>query len=298
MIDKITVTNASGDQLVLNKDGDGNYILDNEGLDWGDVSAKFYTYKSPKQIGNEVYGTDVNSRTIMITAWLYGTEKQIAKNQGWLGKFFVPGEKVRVSTGGYYIEGYVQYSPQYSNKVKDNNEYFCKFVVSLYCGSPEFIKEQQTVVEYTTLSNNFHFPLVFEGNDGKVVFGVKEVSSVQKITNEGVHPVGMIITLKCNAESLSSVKLFDIYNQEEFIKIDKTLSFGEVIVIDTRLTKQDVTGTLNGVTSDYFRYWNFESTWMQINVGDNYIGVEYEGDAGSLDINVAIDNTCYVLEGM
>ena len=298
MIDKIVVSNTNGSRLSLSKDGDGNYVLDDEGLSWGSVSAQLYTYKSPKQVGNEVYGADIDPRTVMITAWLYGTEKQIARNQSWLGKFFVPGRKVRVSAGGYYIEGYVQYSPQYSSKVKDNNEYFCKFVVSLYCSSPEFVKEQQTVVEYASTSSAFHFPLVFEGDGGKVIFGIKEINSVQKITNNGVHSVGVVVTLRCNAESISNVKLFNIYKPEEFIKLDKVLVFGEEVVIDTRLTRQDISGTLAGAKGDYFRYWNFESTWMQMDVGDNYIGVEYEGGAGSLDISVAIDETRYVIEGM
>ena len=299
MIDKIVLSNQeSGDKLELNKDGTGNFILDDEGIDWGSIGTSIYTYKSPKQIGNEVSGVDVESRTVIITGWLYGTQNQIEKKQFWLGNFVVPGQAMRISVNGYYIEGYPQKTPVFSSKVKENNEYMCKFVITLYCGKPEFTKENAVVVEYGSVSGAFRFPFHFVQNGEGVVFGVKEIETVRKVTNEGIHDVGGIITLKCNGESLSNPKIFNIYSPDEFIVINKTMQFGEEIHIDTRHNNQDVIGVVDGKESNYFKYWDFENTWLQFKRGDNYYAITYEGIAGILEATIEIDNVYYVIEGM
>lgn len=298
MIDSILITNMkTTESMTLSKAGNGKMVLDNEGVDWGEVEASIYTYKSPKQIGAEVSGVDIEPRPISVIGWLYGTQAQIEESQFELGVFFIPGSTIRISAKGYFIEGVVQNSPAFSKKVKENNEYMCKFIINIYCGNPEFIKEIPTVVDYGSTSPALHFPFHFTSSSG-VIFGIKEIQTLKKIENKGVHQVGSVIHFRCVGDSIKSPKIFNVYNQEEFILIDKTLTYGEEVIINTNMNKQSVTGIVNGVKSDYFKYWNFGGTWIQIPVGDTYLAVEYEGSAGALEVSVETVDTYYSIEGM
>lgn len=299
MVDAIKLLNKeTGETLDLSKKGNGKFILDDEGISWGNVEASIYTYKSPNQIGNEISGVDIESRTVMVTGWLYGSQKQIESGQFWLGNFVVPGQMLRISVNGYFIEGQPQQTPVFGSKVKENNEYMCKFVVTVYCGSPEFAKESVSVFEYGTEHAAFHFPFRFVQGGRGVIFGIKEVKTIQQIVNQGVHSVGGIITFRCNGESLSNPKIFNVYKPDEFIVIDKTMVFGEEIRIDTRPNKQSVVGIVDKVESDYFKYWNFNGTWLQFERGDNYYAVTCEGEQTALEVSIEIVDSYYTIEGM
>ena len=243
MISSIILENMNTkSKLTLSNDGDGKFILDNAGVDWGTVESSIYTYKSSKKIGSQVSGVEVESREIMIVGWIYGSKKQIEDSQFWLGRFILPSDSIKIHVKDYYIIGTPLNVPKFGKNVKQNNDYMCRFVIELYCPEPEFIRSMPNVTEYTKLYPGFRFPFHFVENGSGVTFGTIELSTVQLIENTGVHAVGGIIKFRCVGESLRNPKIFNIYNPSEFILIDKTLSYGEEIVINTNYTKESIIG--------------------------------------------------------
>lgn len=298
MINSITLENMSTKvKLTLSNAGDGKFVLEENGIDWGTVKSSIYTYKSSKKIGNQISGIEVESRTIIIAGWIYGTEKQIEETQFWLGTFILPTDEIKIHVKDYYISGHPLSLPQFGKNKQQNNEYMCKFLINLYCPEPEFVSNTKNTVGYATTSPGFSFPFHFEEGGG-VNFGTIELSTVQKIVNSSVHSVGGLLKLKCVGTELKNPRFFNIYNPNEFIEINKTMTYGEEIIVNTNYTKEDITGTLDGVSSDYFKYWNFNNTWIQFERGTGYYGVSYEGANNSLEVSVEIESRHYTIEGM
>lgn len=299
MINDITLENLSTkESLRLSTDGDGKFILDEEGVDWGSVKASIYTYKSPKQVGNEISGVEVESRTVLIVGWIYGTEEQIQEAQFWLGTFIIPTEQMRLKVKEYHIIGQPTSIPQFGKSKQQNNEYMCRFIISLYCGNPEFVRSNPNVIGYGTTKPGFTFPFHFLEDGPGITFGTVEVKTVQKVVNAGIHATGGIITFKCLGESIRNPKLFDVYDPTKYILINKTLTYGEVVTINTHNNEQDVTGVLENIESDYFRYWDFNNAWIQFERGVSYFGIEYEGPSNALEVQIEFSDSYLAIEGM
>ena len=79
---------------------------------------------------------------------------------------------------------------------------------------------------------------------------------------------------------MSNPSLINVLTQEYF-KVNKTLTAGEEIRINTNIGEKKIVGTLNGVSSNYFKYRDLDSTWLQLAVGDNLF--RYDADSG-LDV--------------
>ena len=111
----------------------------------------------------------------------------------------------------------------------------------------------------------FHFPLVIP--PGGLVFGVRQPAQLVSVYNAGSLTTGFTIIFKaigtCSNPKITNARTL------EFFEIDKSLVAGEKIVIDTLVGEKSVIGTLLGVSSNYYRYKTLDSTWLQLQPGDN-----------------------------
>ena len=179
MITKFEVRNmTTEDRITFGQDLDCEYLYKSDGIDWGSASAKHNTYNYPGQVGVSVYSSKINERDISITAWVYymlsDKERKTVPRRDWenyayekikkkkdiLSGVFNPTDTIRISTGGYYVEGKPVSSVKYGSDESDNNIYFCKFSVGLYCSNPMFKKE--TIVKKAISGDvpAFAFPFV------------------------------------------------------------------------------------------------------------------------------------------
>lgn len=315
MITKFEVINmTTEDRITFGQDLDCDYLYKSDGLDWGSASAKHNTYNYPGQVGVSIYSSKINERDISITAWVYyilsEKERKLVPRSTWkeyaykkikakkdiLSGVFNPADTVRIRTGGYYIEGKPAASIKYGNNEDDNNLYFCKFSLSIYCHNPMFKKE--TIVKKTISGDipAFAFPFVLS-EDG-YVFGTRKNYLTLVIENEGNVAIGGKIILRAK-EPVVNPTITNITTGEK-MTINKTMGVGEEIVINTiDGAERGIVGNIGGIEYNYLKYWNFDNTWIKFQKGTSMIEYATENQAEEhLEVIIEINPEKYNLEEM
>lgn len=306
---KLNISYKFGQELdcdFLFKDGD---------IDWGNVPATHNTYNYPNQVGDTISSTKVNNRDISIEAYAYyiPTEdeksqmsyeelrdyayEKIKEKKKALNDLINPLHYIRITIGNYYIEGKPSATPQYSTDEQDNNKYFCKFLITIFCDNPMFKKNTETRTVLNGDVGAFHFPLIFE-DDMDMIIGIRNNYLVLLVENEGNAAIGGKIIIEAKGTIINPV----ITNllTDEFIKINKTLLNGEKIIINTSDGgAKGIFGEYQGVEYDYLKYWDFENTWLKFESGATIIGYSTENQSETyMDVVIELNPEKYGLEEM
>ena len=139
----------------------------------------------------------------------------------------------------------------------------------------------------------FHFPLIIglpgtkQSNDNgypTIMFGLRKPSLIVDIYNKGAVATGIRIVFKATA-TIKNPSLINVDTQQYF-KINKTMVAGEEVVIDTNVGKKKIRGYLNGVEYNYFKYIDFGSKWLQLEVGDNLFRYDAEENMNGLEVYI------------
>ena len=182
--------------------------------------------------------------------------------------------------------------------VAEDNEVICKFKIEGYCPDPLFSEQVESKVAAASTIPMFHFPLIISKNPsppGGVIFGLRQPSLIVAINNSGAVDVGMKIVFKANG-TLCGPSLINVYTQKYF-KINKMMQAGEEITINTTIGEKKIQGTLNGITSNYFKYRDFDSEWLQLKVGDNLFRYDADENIGNLEVYIYFDDKYLEVQG-
>ena len=282
MIESVVLKNTVlGTQININKSS-GEYWL-NE-VDFGQVEGNVHTFKFIDQIGETVYNTTLEPRQIQISGWVAAwDESAVRRMKQALNHFINPKHILEAYANGMKIQFYPRTSVRYSPTHKENNEFISKFLITGYCPYPLFTDENEHSVSVAYTERMFRFPLIIPADKG-VMMGVRQPSLIAEVTNNGDLPVGYTIEFRAYGTVTNPI-LTDIGTQQ-FIKIAKTMSSGEVITIDTREGYRRIVGNMNGVESNYFKYRTYDSNWLSLEHGINYL--RYNADEGITALEVAI----------
>lgn len=276
--------------LMLDMVSTPDYILNS--VDWGVVESTHHSYKYVNQIGVYVTGTSLETRSVTIQGWIIADiETTMTKRKQMLNRFFNPQQAVDLFYKDYVLRFLPNTSIQYSATVEENNEVICKFKVEGYCPDPLFSDQIESKVTAANTIPMFHFPLIISNNPsppGGTIFGLKQPSLIIAINNSGAVDTGMKIVFKANG-TLRGPSLIDVVTQKYF-KINKTMQAGEEIVIDTIIGEKKIRGTLNGITSNYFKYRDLDSEWLQLKVGDNLFRYDADENVGNLEVYIYFNN--------
>lgn len=315
MITKFEVRNlTTDDRITFGQELNCDYLYQSGGIDWDNASATHNTYNYPGQVGVSIYSSKINERDIAISAWAYyvlsSEERELIDRSEWkeyayekikrkkgiLNGVFNPMDTLRITTGGYYIEGKPAASVKYGINESDNNIYFCKFKVTIYCNNPMFKKE--TVVKKAVVGDTpvWSFPWIL--NDSGVVMGTRIDYLSLVVENEGNVEIGGRIILTAKG-TVVNPSITNVETGEE-IKIGKTMTAGEKIIITTVDGKdRGIVGIVNGVEQNYLRYWNFNNSWIKFQKGTSLIKYATENQADEkLDTVIEINPEKYSLEEM
>lgn len=283
-------------------------------VDWGNASASHNTYNFPNQVGVSISSTKINSRDITITGYVYYLltkeemtsldrnmwedycYEKIKKKKKILDEIINPIDYVRVVIGNYYIEGKPSSSVKYGINEEENNIYFCKFLINIYCNNPMFKKNTVTKTVISGSSGLFHFPLVLKPSG--IAMSSRKNYLILAVENEGSVAIGGKIIFKAKGEVLNPS--VENLSTGEKITINKTLQEGEIVTVNTVDGKdKNITGYLNGVTMSYFNYWNFENSWFKFGKGTTLVGYSTENATENLlDITIELNPEKYNLEDM
>lgn len=280
----VLVDTNTGSRININT-SQGEYWLDS--VDWGTVESNNHTFKYVDQIGVYLYNTTLETRQVMITGWVAKEdEAEVKRMKRVLNSMVNPKHTLEAIRGDYKISFVPVTSVKYSPTYKENNEYMAKFLITGYCPYPLFttVNEQRKSVAYT--ERKFHFPLIIPKDEG-IVMGIRQPSLIATVNNAGDYPVGYTIEFKANG-TVVNPKLIDIGTQE-YILIKKTLSSGESVVVNTRDGERKVTGGFVGRESNYFQYRTYDSSWLQLAVGQNLLRYDAEDGVTALEVVITFN---------
>lgn len=282
MTNSVTLVNTNTGGKVNINTSVGEYWLDT--VDWGTVKSNNHTFKYIDQIGVYLYNTTLETRQIMITGWVAReNEEEVRRMKRALNSLVNPKHTLEAIRGNYKISFVPVTSVKYSVTYKENNEYMAKFLITGYCPYPLFTDLYDSVVSVAYTEPRFKFPLVIPSREG-MVFGVRQPSLIAEVNNLGDFPVGYTIEFKATG-TVVNPRLIDIGTQE-FVRINKTLVSGETVKVYTQEGNRRVVGLWNGVETNYFQYRTYDSSWLQLEVGQNLL--RYDADEGLSSLEVVI----------
>ncbi|MEF2110910.1 MULTISPECIES: phage tail family protein [Clostridium] len=165
---------------------------------------------------------------------------------------------------------------------KDSDATLQTCLISLTANYPFWNDLLESKEEIALWKGDFSFPLKI--TSAGIKFGHREPSLIVNVLNTGDVECGMRVEFKALA-TLTNPSILNVNNQE-YIKINKTMVAGEVIAVSTYLGSKKITSTLNGVVSNAFNYIDFQSTFLQLDVGDNLFRYNADTNLDNLEVSI------------
>lgn len=117
-----------------------------------------------------------------------------------------------------------------------------------------------------------------------MIYGYRAESVIVDCYNEGDVSTGMRIRFTALG-TVSNPILLNV-DTEEFIQINATMKTGDVIEINTKYGSKGAKLIRDGVETDYFRYIDVDSTFMQLAIGDNMFRYDAASGVNSLEVSI------------
>lgn len=284
MIESLVLTNTVTLQSVL-LDKDNSYLVLDE-ADLGTVEGTHHSYKYVNQVGVYIDSTTLEQRTVAISGWVIGdTYDELRENKKVLNRLVNPLHPIdAVVQEKYKLTFKPDYSVKYSVSYEENNEVLCKFLIQGTCADPMFTtKDKQSALVASTIPK-FRFPLIIPKNAG-ILMGLREPSLLATLNNGGDIDTGLLVTFSCTS-TVTNPSLLNV-DTREFIKVNKVMSAGEQIVISTGSGEKYIKGIVNGVEYNYFKYMDFDSTWLQLHTGENTLKYDADSNVAGLEVLIS-----------
>lgn len=236
--------------------------------------------------GCAVYNKRVKERPISISFdYLKEEDKELKRKE--LISFFNP-KKTGLLVAKYgEIERSIEYELEKFTAPIENVHNLLNVTVDLICPNPFWTEKGWSSTDIAYWQGAFEFILEIPIDKG-AEFGTRNDELIANIENLGDVETGMIVEFK----ALGSVTGPSILNvmTREFIKVNRTMEAGEVITVDTRFGKKKVESLKSGDTTNIFNYIDLESTFMQLQVGDNYFKYDADQNVDNLEITIKHNN--------
>ncbi|WP_454053973.1 phage tail family protein [Clostridium sp. Marseille-Q7071] len=238
-----------------------------------------YTNKGMGQDGTTYTGSTLDNRNIVI-------QGSIIENKEFNRKKLLSTVNPKLKSkliwdngeNKYYVECKVENAPIIT---KDNKP---KFQISLLCPNPYWKNYIDSKVNIASWQGSFEFPLEISENE-EIEFGYRNEELLMNIQNNGDVTCGMTVEFR----ALGTVVNPSILNviTREFIKINKTMSPGEIIRVNTNFGSKRVEQEINTELKNISQFINLDSTYMQLDVGDNYIKYNADSNVGNLEVTIS-----------
>ena len=255
-----------------------------------DLKDTIYSTSSMGQHGDTYVGVRIEPRDIVLTGKIKDERKE--------AQLRLRREALRILNPElegtlYYIYG--DFMQKIGAKDDGTPEFYRSkeaasqlFDISFKCLDPFWKDEQETREDIASWIGAWIFPTVIDKDDPtSMIFGYREESLIVDVYNPGHVATGMRIKLKALGQ-LTGPSLLNV-NTREFLKLNMTLYAGDVVDIDTSYGKKTVVLTRAGVKSNVYRYIDVDSTFMQLDIGDNVFRYDAESGLDSLDVTLSFN---------
>ena len=291
MIESITLRNLVTNQSILIDKTTSDWVLGE--IDLGTVEGNHHSYKYVNQVGVYIDSTSLEERAVSIPGWVIGEDLADMKdNMTVLNRLVNPQHELELTLFDQYVLRFKpDYSIKYATPYEENNEVLCQFLIQGTCADPMFSTRNDILTQIALVLPKFHFPLIIPKDKG-IILGLRQPNLLATIVNDGDIDTGMVIEFSCNTTVVNPSLLH--VGTQEFIKINKTITPGETITVSTVSGNKYVKGYHDGQTENYFRYWDWDSTWLQMYRGVNVL--KYDADSGVEGLAVSVSFTPKLLE--
>lgn len=286
MTESITIINTVTKKQITIDTRTSPFIL--ESVDWGVVESVHQSYKYIDQIGVYVTGTTLETRLPSIVGWVTGeTYSELRNKKKTLNLMINPKQPIDIVVDNYKLRLYPSSSIRYSIVYQENNEVMCKFMISGLCADPLFSSKDEHKVEGASTLPKFRFPLIIPQPKG-ILMGLRQPSLIISIDNLGAVGTGLKIEFRATG-TVDNPKLINANNQE-FFAINKTMVSGERIFVNTNTGSKKVEGELNNIKSNYYKYRDLDSTWLQLQMGTNLFRYDSDTNINALEVYIYYNN--------
>ena len=261
--EKLTYINSRGERLELGVDSvyHCNISKDVEGI--SGVTSVIYSTNSMGQHGDTYVGQRIEARDIDVVGHINTRDKaQALELRRRMLKIFNPELSATLvyEYGGFkrVIDCRAYGEPKILKK-----EVLYEFDLQIECLNPFWREEEETKEDIASWVAAWHFPCVIEKDSTKsMIYGYRAESVIVDCYNEGDVSTGMRIRFTALG-TVSNPILLNV-DTEEFIQINSTMKTGDVIEINTKYGSKGAKLIRDGVETDYFRYIDVDSTFMQL----------------------------------
>ena len=166
------------------------------------------------------------------------------------------------------------------------NNVFMTYSIPITCCNPFWREETEVQKDIAAWVSTWEFD--FEITDEGMEMGYREPSIIVSVENEGDVKSGMRIEFRAGGTVVNPM-LFNV-NTREYVKINATMEAGDKITVNTEYGQKGVTLTRDGEETDYFRYMDIDSTFMQLDIGENVFRYGADGDTTTLEVTIYYNN--------
>lgn len=191
-------------------------------------------------------------------------------------------------------EGYLVYTDDLkeirSKCIIDSLPYFStvnttvnKCLISLTACNPFWSDIIESKTDIALWQGDLEFDLEIPASNG-VMIGHRELSLIVNVFNEGDVECGVRVEFKALA-AVVNPSIINV-NTQEFVKINKTMEAGELITLTTGFGNKRVESSLNGIVANAFNQIDFQSTFFQLDTGDNLFRYDAESGIDNLEVTI------------
>ena len=277
---KLVYRNNIGQELILSNSRP--FILESV-ENTASTGANISTSHSAGQDGITIDSVNIKEKLLPVTGGIVGQDKiDLDKKREYISSIFNPKHKGVLIYTNNTVTRKIQCRVQ-DITFQSNVGLMQKFLIQFLCALPFWSEQYEKKEEVALWVGDFEFPL--EIPDEGIEMGHRVSNLIVNINNYGAVECGMRIQFKALA-TVTSPSLFNV-NTREFIKVNRTLKAGDVLEITTEFANKRIEMIKsNGTRENVFNWLDLDSTFLQLNVGDNLF--RYDAENGIDNLEVAI----------
>jgi hypothetical protein len=284
-IEKLIYTNERGESVEFSH---ASRYHTNEVSGLNDIRNAIYSFSSMGQDGDTYLGSRIEAREIEIVGNIKErTKDEMIRRRRFLTRVLNPqlSATLTYEYGDFrrIIDCTVDNAPVFPPKAV-----YQGFTIQLKCLYPFWREETESRADIALWSDNFEFELEIPEDEG-IEFGYRQPSLIVNIHNGGDVKTGMRVEFRA-VGSVVNPSLINV-DTGEFMKFNNlTLPAGEVLTVSTYYGKKEITITSNNEVLNGFRYWDIDSTYLQLAVGDNLFRYDADSDIEGLEVSIYHNN--------
>lgn len=285
--EKLIYTNERGESIEFSASSPYFVNVSKDVTGISDIRNTIFTSSSMGQHGETYIGQKIEARDIDIKGSINKRDKDRVLELRRKAQKILNPELAATLTYVYkdfvrVIDCKVDNTPAFNRKTIYND-----FTIQLSCPSPFWREIQEDKADIASWIASFEFELEIPEEEG-IEFGYREPNVIVDVYNDGDVAAGMRIEFRATG-TLTNPILLNV-DTGEYLQINTELQAGDVITVNTEYGSKGAILKRGGVTTNYFRFVDVDSTFMQLQIGDNIFRYDAESGVDALEVTLYHSN--------